>query len=140
MDNVQHQVVMGFDFGLRRIGVAVGQTVTGTAEGIATLLAKQGEPNWGEVDKLFHTWRPQVLICGHPVTLSGERQTITKQAEQFARLVGARYDMPVQLVDERLSSHAAKAYLIESGTQKTIKSQIDKIAAKLIVETWLKER
>lgn len=132
-------VVLGFDFGLKRIGVAVGQSITRTAQALTTLNAKQGAPDWHTLDKLVREWQPTVFVCGHPLDMQGNRQDITKAAEAFAAALEKRYGITVHLVDERLSSAAAKDYLIEMETKKTIKSQIDKVAAKLIIETWFRD-
>lgn len=135
------ETVMAFDFGLRRIGVAVGQTITYSANPVTTIMAKQGTPDWADIDKLIQTWMPQGFVVGRPTHLDGSEQAITKASDEFAKHLEKRYDLPVFRVDERLTSVAAKAYLIEEvKTTKTIKPQLDPISAKLICEIWLKEQ
>lgn len=137
----QIEKILGFDFGLKRIGVAVGQTITYSASPIGTVQAKQGEPDWHNIDKLIQTWHPQALIIGRPTHLDGSEQEITKASDEFAKTCEQRYDLPVFRVDERFTSLAAKEYLIEKvQTTKPIKPQLDPISAKLICELWLKEQ
>lgn len=133
-------LVMGFDFGMKRIGVAVGQTLTKTAKPITILTAERGEPNWQAVDKLIKEWQPKALLVGIPLNMDGTRQTITESAEAFAAELAKRYDISIYPVDERLTTVAARELVYQdSGYRGLQKRKIDSVAAQLIVETWLME-
>ncbi len=132
------QTLLGFDFGSRRIGVAVGQRITGTASALTTLATRNGQPDWDVISKLLETWQPQALVVGHPLQLDGSRSDITGAAERFARRLEGRYHLPVYLCDERLSSHAADHWLSEhrSGQHAQCNS-LDAAAAQIILQDWL---
>jgi len=125
------RTALGFDYGERRIGVAVGQTVTRTASPLATLAARDGRPDWAAVKKLIDEWRPEVLIVGRPRTADGAPHAMDAAIERFARRLEGRFGLAVEFVDERLSSHAA-AELAGDG-----RHGVDAHAAALILETWL---
>ena len=131
-------VVLGFDFGLSRIGVAVGQTITRTASPAGILSAKQGEPDWDEVAKTVWRWKPQLLLVGLPLNTDDTDSDISRQAKQFAKTM-EQYNLPVQLVDERYSTREAHWKLEEIHGDRQGYRRVDDIAACLIVETWLKD-
>lgn len=129
--------IIAFDFGLARIGVAVGQSITQTANPLETLKAKDGTPNWDLVGALLKQWQPSKVIVGEPFNMDGTDQEITKRARKFANQIHGRFGVQVELLDERLTSAAAREELFEfGGYQKLKKSQIDSIAAALILEQW----
>jgi len=128
------QTLLGFDFGSRRIGVAVGQRITGTASALTTLAARDGQPDWDQVSKLLETWQPQALVVGQPLQLDGSRSDITAAAERFARRLEGRYHLPVYLCDERLSSHAAEHWGDARGAPS---GGLDAAAAQIILQDWL---
>ncbi len=129
--------IIAFDFGLARIGVAVGQPITQTANPLDTLKAKDGIPNWDLVGKLFKEWKPSKIVIGEPFNMDGTDQEITKRARKFANQIHGRFGLQVEMLDERLTSAAAREELFEfGGYQKLKKSQIDSIAAALILESW----
>ena len=105
---MQHGYVVGFDFGLKHIGVAVGQTITQTANGQTTISAKNGKPNWLKLDELLQQYRPVALVVGLPLNMDGSESDMSKQATAFAGKLASRIDTPVYLADERLSSWAVK--------------------------------
>ena len=133
------QTLLGFDFGSRRIGVAVGQRITGTASALTTLPARDGQPDWDQISKLLETWQPQALVVGQPLQLDGSRSDITEAAERFARRLEGRFRLPVYLCDERLSSHAADHWLSEHRGDKrgTPSGGLDAAAAQIILQDWL---
>jgi putative Holliday junction resolvase len=134
------EILLGFDFGMKRIGVAVGQTVTQTARPLDTIKANQGEPNWDALDKLIKTWQPDALIIGIPLNMDGTEQSITLAARKFADLIGARFQLPVYGVDERLTTKAAREYLFNEGGYKALQNgQVDSVAAQLILQSWLNQ-
>jgi len=132
--------LLAFDCGLARIGVAVGQTITQTATPLSTLSAKQGKPDWQQVEQLIKQWQPQQLIVGEPFNMDASDQDITLRVRKFANRLSGRFGLPCQLVDERLSSAAARDEIFESGGFKKLKkTEIDSIAAALILESWLQQ-
>ncbi|MCC5014222.1 MULTISPECIES: Holliday junction resolvase RuvX [Legionella] len=131
-------VYLGFDFGYKRIGVAVGQQITCSARPLTTLDAKLGIPNWDAVQKIIAEWRPQALIVGLPTCIDDSEQYTTAAARSFARQLRKRFLLPVHLVDERLSTVEARAQLFAEGGYRKIKqSQVDSVAACVILEQWL---
>jgi putative Holliday junction resolvase len=130
---------MGYDFGLRRIGVAVGQDITKTAKPIQTLLAKDGEPEWSQVLKQIKEWSPRALVVGIPYNMDGTEQSITLAARQFALLLHEKTNLVVHEMDERLSTVAAREEVFDAGGSKALRaSQVDSVAAKVILEGWLR--
>ncbi len=131
-------VYIGFDFGYKRIGVAVGQRLTGSASPLNTLDAKHGVPNWDVVKKVIDDWRPQALIVGLPTCIDDKELYTTAASKGFARQLRKRFSLPVHLVDERLTTMEARAHLFAEGGYRKIKqSEIDCIAACIILEQWL---
>ena len=122
---------MGFDFGERRIGIAVGQSISRTATPLLTLSAHAGQPDWAHVQRLIDEWRPDVLIVGKPSTLDGAPHGLLPAIERFAGRLRGRFGLAVEFVDERLSSHEALT------TERTSRVTLDAVAASLIAETWL---
>jgi putative Holliday junction resolvase len=131
--------ILGFDFGLRRIGVAVGQKFTGTASPVTTLLAQEGVPIWSEVAALINTWRPDVLLVGIPFNMDDSISPMAKRAEIFAQELEQRFQLSVLRVDERLSTFAAKNEFMHIRGQTSMKrgQKVDAFAAALLIETWL---
>ncbi len=137
--------ILGFDFGLRRIGVAVGQTITRTATPLQTLLCTDGYPNWSIVSRLIAEWCPVALVVGLPLTANGMDSAILTATRGFIRHLEAQYRLPVHTVDEHLSSWEAEAHVALSGKPRSShrsppKGNIDKIAAQVILQTWLAHR
>lgn len=124
------QLVMGFDYGLRRIGVAVGQRLTGTASPIAIVGARDGIPAWDRIEKLIAEWHPVCLVVGLPLNMDGSRSEMTQRAEKFSRRLKGRFNLPVETIDERLSSREARDL---SGRDDSL----DAIAAVVILQSWL---
>ena len=129
---------LGFDFGYKRIGVAVGQRLTGSASPLSILDAKLGVPDWDKIQSLINQWRPVGLIVGLPTCLDDTPLYTTAASRGFARQLRKRFSLPVHLVDERLSTVEARAHLFsQGGYRKLKKSEIDSIAACIILEQWL---
>lgn len=131
---------LGFDFGLKRIGVAVGQSITGTASPLTALACRDGQPDWDRVRALLEEWRPGALVVGLPYNKDGSEQPISKAARRFARRLAGRFELPVYLVDERYSSAQAETRLVEArqqGRRRVRKTDIDSAAACIILESWL---
>jgi len=133
------EILLGFDFGTKRIGVAVGQIITQTARPLDTIKANNGEPQWDSLNKLIKTWQPDALIVGIPLNMDGTEQFITQKARQFADQLAEHYQLPVHGVDERLTTKAAREYLFNEGGYKALQQgQVDSVAAQLILQTWLR--
>ena len=133
--------VLGFDVGARRIGVAVGNALTGNATAIAVIDVHAGGPDWVLFDKLLREWRPDGLIVGDPMTLDGGDQPIRKVAKAFAQQIHARSGLPVAMIDERNSSQEAARRFAAARAAVTRKRRdadvLDAVAAAVIVERWL---
>ena len=126
-------IVMGFDFGTKKIGVAIGQGLTGSATPIAIVSARDGIPKWAEIEALLDTWAPKLLVVGLPLHMDDSPSPLSVRAEKFARRLTGRFNIPHQTVDERLSSFAAKGLGDHGGP-------IDDIAAQLILETFFRSQ
>ncbi|WP_256646344.1 Holliday junction resolvase RuvX [Thermomonas paludicola] len=133
--------VLGFDVGARRIGVAVGNAITGSARAIAVIDVHAAGPEWAQIERLLREWRPDGLIVGDPMTLDGGDQPIRKTARAFARELHRRCGVPVAMIDERNSSQeAARRFAAEraEGKRKRRDAEaLDAVAAAIIVERWL---
>ena len=127
------RTALGFDFGEKRIGVAVGQTVTRTASPLVTLPAQHGQPDWTVLGRLINEWQPDCLVLGMPSTADGNPHPMAEPIARFGRRLHGRFHKPVAFVDERLSSYAAEDLARRSGRG------IDAHAAQQILETWLVE-
>ena len=125
------QTVMGFDYGERRIGVAVGQTITRTAQALVTLNVRNGQIDWPAIAHLIAAWQPTQLVLGLPANDDGQAHRNAEPIARFARRLTGRFQLPVAFVDERLSSYAAA----EDPAARRI--GLDAAAARLILETWL---
>jgi putative Holliday junction resolvase len=128
--------LLGFDFGLHRIGVAIGQQLTGTARALVTVRSRSGKPDWDMITALIRTWQPDALVVGLPVHADGTDSEFTRRVKRFIRQLEDRYKLPVHAMDERLSSHAA-AHSEDSGRHELKSMGIDAVAAKEILQSWL---
>ena len=116
--------MLAFDFGLKHIGVAAGQTITRTASPLTTLSARDGRPDWKAVEDLVREWRPVQLVVGLPLNMDDTESEMSGRARAFARKLEAHTGLPVAMADERLTSRAAG-------------DAAHAAAAALIAETWL---
>ncbi len=132
-------IYLGFDFGMKHIGVAVGQKITGTATPLTTLNAKDGIPNWDEIKILIEKWQPRALIVGFPLNMDDSAQTMTFASKRFMNRLQAKYALPVHPVDERLTSWEAKKFLREEKTKKKIKTDEHALAASILLQQWLQD-
>ena len=134
----QARTLLAFDFGLTQVGVAVGNAVLGTCEPLAVLRAREGQPSWEHVATLLEEWQPDLLLVGDPLNMDGSPSEIGVRARRFARRLHGRFGKPVELVDERLTSHAAKAEARERGHRGDYRQDpVDSLAASLILRSWL---
>lgn len=135
-------LVMAFDYGARRIGVAVGQATTGSASPVG-VVAVHGEPDWAALKHCVKEWAPSQLLVGLPYNMDGTETFLTATCRSFAAELAHRFGLPVELVDERLTSSAATAELREARragarARRLRREDIDAHAARLILETWLR--
>ena len=122
-----------FDFGTKRIGVAVGQTLTETATPLEIIPVRNNRPDWGRIETLVAQWQPQALIVGNPLNLDGTRHPICTRVDTFARKLQGRYRLPVLRADERLSTVEARS------RQPDNSDAVDHVAAQVILEGWLRD-
>lgn len=131
--------VIGFDFGLARIGVAVGELEIGNANALATLHESTNDGRFTAIEKLFEEWRPVALVVGVPFHLDGQAHEMTARCQRFANQLRGRFQLPVFEYDERLTSANADQVLREAGeTRWTVrKASLDAVAAQLILQDFL---
>ena len=134
------RTVVAFDYGLRQIGVAVGNCLTSSTQALTTIKAKDGIPHWPALEKLVADWRPDLIVVGDPLNMDGSDGVLGERARKFGRRLHGRLGLPVAMTDERLSSFEAKHSLQEQGHKGDYKaSPIDSYAAELILQTWMRE-
>ncbi|MBL4820053.1 MAG: Holliday junction resolvase RuvX [Gammaproteobacteria bacterium] len=126
--------VLAFDYGTRRIGVAYGQSLTGTATALPILKARDGIPHWPELATLINTWQPGALVVGLPYNMDGSDSELLARAIKFANRLNGRFHLPCYGIDERLSSVAA-----EELVGKRNSDPVDSVAAQLILQSWFAE-
>jgi putative holliday junction resolvase len=124
------RTVLAFDFGLRRIGTAVGQDLTGTAQALTVVAVRNGQVDWEAIAHLVDTWQPDLFVLGRPHTADGTPHPLHAAIDRFARRLHGRYGRTVSFVDEHLSSHAAAA------EPASVDVGLDAVAARLILESW----
>ncbi|RXJ72295.1 Holliday junction resolvase RuvX [Veronia nyctiphanis] len=136
------QTVLGFDYGTKSIGVAVGQAITGTAQPLKALKARDGIPSWDAIETLLKEWQPDLVIVGLPLDLhGGELEAITPRARKFANRLNGRFGCKVELHDERLTTTEARSSLFEHGGYRALgKGNIDSQSAVIIVESWFENQ
>ena len=129
--------LLGFDYGTRKIGVAVGQTLTRTATPLETLRLVNQKPDWGRIGELIDEWQPEALVVGLPLDVDDSETDATEPARRFSRQLEGRFKLKVYMADERFTSFEARERL---GHKAKRIEEYDAVAAKLILETWLNER
>jgi len=133
-----YRTIMAFDYGLSQIGIAIGNCMLGTTQPLAVLRAKNGQPEWRDLEELIKDWRPDVLVVGDPLNMDGSASKSSAQATKFARRLHGRLGLTVEMADERLSSFEAKRNSRDQGHRGDYKQQpVDSLAAEIILRTWL---
>lgn len=131
------KTLIAFDYGTKNIGVATGQTITRSANALAPLKAKDGIPEWPHIEKLLNEWKPDLVLVGLPLNMDDSESELSARARKFANRVNGRFGVKVELIDERLTSFAAKGEVMERGGSRHYKTNpVDSIAARLILESW----
>lgn len=135
---MKNATTIAFDYGTKSIGIAVGQSITGTASPLAALKAVDGIPNWQYIADILAEWQPDNLLIGLPLNMDGSEQEITQRARKFANRLHERFGKITHTHDERLSTVDAKARLFElGGFKKLTKEKVDSVSACLIYESWI---
>lgn len=129
------QTLLGFDYGLRRIGVAVGQALTASATALTTVRARHGKPDWPAISRLVADWKPDALVVGIPYHMDGSEQKMTRSSERFCRQLEGRYGLPVHRAEERLTSYVVEAGLAAGAD----KHAVDPLSAQVILQDWLQQ-
>ena len=131
---------LGFDFGLKKIGYAIGQFVTCTAQPMGFITAKDGLPKWSEISKLIHEWQPKCLIVGLPKAVDGRDLSVTPKVIEFAKSL-EQFNLPVYFTDERMTSKEARSHLFDNGGYRALSyGKVDSIAAALLLEQWMNQK
>ena len=135
------RLLLGFDYGTKQIGVAVGQVITGQARELCVLKAQNGVPDWSRVEALFKEWQPDAVVVGLPLNMDGTPSEMSARAEKFARRLNGRFNLPAYTHDERLTTFEAKGERKAQGGQRGSyrDNPVDAIAAKLVLQGWLDE-
>ena len=148
MSKEGQRTLLGFDFGTKRIGIAIAQEAIGTARPLVTVKAIKHKPDWDSISKIISEWQPDLLVVGLPLHMDGTEQEMTQAARRFSNQLNGRYQIPVTLMDERLSSDEAETILNEqqaspTGSRSSLfqdKAQIDMISAQLILQSWISQQ
>ena len=129
--------VLAFDYGLKSIGVAVGQTLTGSASTLKALKAQDGTPDWQQIELLLKEWQPAFVVVGLPLNMDGTEQPFTARVHKFVNRLHGRFGVQVKTHDERLTTVDARADLFaQGGFKKLTKDAVDCWSAKLILESY----
>lgn len=141
LPKIQIDTYLGFDFGNKKIGIAVGQTTTGTASPLQTLRSLNQIPNWDVITAVIQEWRPAGLVVGISRQADGSDNPITPRMLKFCRQLEGRYNLPVYQQDETLSTFEAKQLLFDEVNVSASKlwEVQDQLAAQLILQTWLND-
>ncbi|KXS51424.1 MAG: putative holliday junction resolvase [Marinobacter sp. T13-3] len=133
--------VLAFDFGTRRIGVATGQEMLGTGQPVAMIPARDGIPDWRDIEQLLAEWQPDIVLVGLPLNMDDTENDMCARARKFGKRLHGRYHVPVEMVDERLTSFEAKGDVMAAGGSRDFgRHGVDDRAAVLILETWCREQ
>ena len=138
------RTLLAFDYGKKKIGVAVGQELTETSSPVATLRTPNRDADWEAITRLIESWRPAGLVVGIPLNMDGTEQEMTRAARRFADRLAARYHLPVYPADERLSSVEAENLRHEDdgpGERRGRRRRsVDEVAAHVILQTFFSQQ
>ena len=134
------RIVMAFDFGIKHIGIAIGQEITKTASTFYSIKALEGQPDWNELDDIIHEWKPDLIVVGDPFNIDGSRSKIQDMSDRFSDALYKRYQIQLEKTDERLSSREANERLqnLDIGTKSS--SNKHSISAQVILEDWFRSK
>lgn len=141
MAEAGQRLVLAFDFGVRRIGVAVGNEMIGRATALEPLPARDGIPDWNLITRLVDEWRPDLFVVGLPLNMDGSESEMSTRSRKFGKRLYGRYGKPCDMVDERGSTREAKAIAREAGHRGNYREEgVDGLAAQLILESYFASR
>lgn len=136
-DKVQSGTVLAFDFGERRIGIAVGEHLIQSANPLTTIDNESNEVRFAAITELINEWQPKLLVVGLPLSLDGRETEVTQLCKKFARRLNGRFNLPVALIDERYSSAEASQLLNQTGIKgRAQKAMLDQVAAQTILRSY----
>lgn len=140
MKDIGQRTIIGFDFGKKYIGVAVGQEMTGSASPLGSIKANDGIPHWDSLANYLTEWQPDLVVVGLPLNMDGSEQQLTKDARKFGNRISGRFGLKVEFQDERLTTADAKEQLFSRGGYKNLKKDnIDAESARLIIESFFEQ-
>ncbi|MFB1011513.1 MAG: Holliday junction resolvase RuvX [Thiopseudomonas sp.] len=133
------RLILGFDYGTKQIGVAVGQGLTRSARPLCQLKARDGIPRWEEIEALLREWQPDALVVGLPLNMDGSPGDMSARAQKFANRLHGRFGLPVFTHDERLTTFEAKGERMRQGDsgRNFRDNPVDALAASLLLQGWL---
>jgi len=136
-NKIQSGTVLAFDFGERRIGIAVGEHLINSANPLTTIDNESNEVRFAAITQLINEWQPKLLVVGLPLSLDGSETEVTQLCKKFARRLNGRFNLPVIMVDERYSSTEASQLLNETGIKgRAQKAMLDQVAAQTILRSY----
>lgn len=134
---MQGMTVLAFDYGLKNIGLAIGQSVSQSVSELSALKARDGIPNWKDIEALLNEWQPDIVLVGLPLNMDGSESEMALRARKFSQRLHGRFGCKVELIDERLSSAEAKDIARERGHKGNYgENPIDSLAACVLLEAW----
>ena len=131
-------VVMAFDFGLRNIGIAIGQNITKSASTFYAIKAKEGEPDWMKLDSIVKEWEPSLFIVGDPINMGGTKSEFQKRILKFSNDLKRRYAINIYKMDERLTTKEAKERIKDESNGLQASANKHSISAQIILEDWFR--
>ncbi len=136
-EKVESGTVLAFDFGERRIGIAVGEHLISSANPLTTIDNESNEVRFAAITQLINEWQPKLLVVGLPLSLDGSETEVTQLCKKFARRLNGRFNLPVMLIDERYSSAEASQLLNQTGIKgRAQKAMLDQVAAQTILRSY----
>ncbi|WP_027965723.1 Holliday junction resolvase RuvX [Halomonas halocynthiae] len=141
MTAMGQRLILGFDFGTRRIGVAVANELIGKARELPALPARDGIPDWQQVASLVKEWQPDLFVVGLPLNMDDSESVMSTRARKFGKRLYGRFGVPCEMADERGSTREAKTIAKQAGHRGNYRAEsVDGIAAVLILESWLAQQ
>ena len=131
-------VVMAFDYGLRNIGIAIGQNITKSASTFYAIKAKEGVPDWIKLDSIIEEWEPGLFIVGDPFNMDGTKSEFQKKIAKFSKELKKRYEIELQMMDERLTTKEAKERIEDKPDGIKVSANKHSISAQIILEDWFR--
>ena len=139
---MKHEVYIAFDYGLKKTGVAIAQSITKMASPLLSLKMNNGEPNWEDIDLIFESFKPNCAIFGMPTKQNNDSNSLTNRINSFSSKIEKRYQISIGFINEHLTSKIAKDKLKEQRQEGILlrqikKGQIDSMAATIILQEWM---